>query len=172
MKIAEMAALSSKAKVNIMMHYMRESSFRYQDDSSLFIKAEQKLLSARPDVRAQVNIVGQHIRDNVFESTMDIDMRVSMNNAVIYELRVVYSTVFTIDNADGYDDSVKKYIATVTAPYMMFPFARKVIFDITQNSGMMPIAMDPMDFAKMYEDAQNRAEANNKKDVFTDEYDN
>ena len=162
--ISEVMNLAGQAKINVLMHYVRESSFRYVDSSSLFTKIEQKVLVGRPEVKAQVNIIGQQIKDNVFESIMEMRVRVSVNGSDIYTADFNYCTVISLDDANSYGPQEKQYITTVKAAYLMFPFARRVLFDMTRDSGATPISLDPINFEQMYIDSQNRAAAANSSE--------
>ena len=36
-------------------------------------------------------------------------------------------------------------------PYLMFPFARRVLSDLVRDGGMPPLMIEPIDFASLYQ---------------------
>jgi preprotein translocase subunit SecB len=44
----------------------------------------------------------------------------------------------------------------IHCPALLFPFARHLIADATRNGGFPPLMLDPVDFARLYEDQQKR----------------
>ena len=38
----------------------------------------------------------------------------------------------------------------VDCPFVLFPFARRVIADITRDGGFPPLMLDPIDFNQLY----------------------
>lgn len=148
------AGSGQKVKMNVVLHYVRNLHFEYADKSSLFTKVEQKQLAGRPEVKAQVNIIGQHIRNNVYESIMDARVAVSVENVELYTITFSYATVVIIDDVESYSDTQKQYATTVQAAYLAFPFARRVLFDVTRDSGSTPISLDAIDFDKLYNDSK------------------
>ena len=45
----------------------------------------------------------------------------------------------------------------VEAPRLLFPFARQIIADASQNTGFPPLLLDPIDFAAAYWRSSRRA---------------
>jgi preprotein translocase subunit SecB len=142
-----------------MLHYLRRSVFSYNDKSSLFTKIEQKQLAGKPEVMAQINSLGQRLRDNIFESVLEIKVKASVNDVEVYTAEFQYATVVAIDDADSYSPDEQQYITTVKVGYLAFPFARRYLFDMTRDSGSTPISLDPIDFDKMYHESRERAAA-------------
>jgi len=47
-------------------------------------------------------------------------------------------------------------VCLVECPRLLFPFARRVLSDLTRDGGMPPILLDPVDFGALYERRQSQ----------------
>jgi preprotein translocase subunit SecB len=50
-------------------------------------------------------------------------------------------------------------ILLIECPRLLFPFARRIIADITREGGHPPLMIDPIDFVGLYRQQRARAEA-------------
>lgn len=56
------------------------------------------------------------------------------------------------------DEEVKKRTLLIDVPTMLFPSVRALITRMTAESGFPAFVMQPVDFAKMYEERQKQAQ--------------
>jgi len=55
---------------------------------------------------------------------------------------------------------LRQIILLVEMPRMIFPFARRILADVTRDGGFPPLLLEPVDFAALYQrEAQRRAAA-------------
>ena len=51
----------------------------------------------------------------------------------------------------------------IECPRLLFPFARRIVADVTRDGGFPPLLIDPIDFVSLYrrklQDAQAKAQA-------------
>jgi preprotein translocase subunit SecB len=45
----------------------------------------------------------------------------------------------------------------IQVPYLMFPFARRVVADVVRDGGMPPLVIEPIDFANLYQQRMAQA---------------
>jgi preprotein translocase subunit SecB len=146
----------AEAKFKVMLQYLRDLKFYYSNNESLFTKLEQKQLDGKPEIMAQVNVVGHLLRGDIFESVLELKITASVNGKEVYTANLQYATVVTLIDADSYTDDERQYITTVIVGSFAFPFARCILFNITRDSGSTPISLDPIDFAQMYAESQKK----------------
>jgi preprotein translocase subunit SecB len=86
--------------------------------------------------------------DDSYEVTMTIEATGS-NSAFekLFVVELVYAGVFTLQNIP---EDQHQILLAVHCPAMIFPFARKVIADVTQDGGFQPLMIDPIDFGMLY----------------------
>ncbi|MES2214585.1 MAG: protein-export chaperone SecB [Pseudomonadota bacterium] len=99
---------------------------------------------------------------NVFEVALHIDAKALIQGKPLFIVELLYAGVFTLMN---FDEEDQKAILAVHCPAMIFPFARKIIADVTQDGGFQPLMIDPIDFGalfqrKMEEENEEREKGN------------
>ena len=67
---------------------------------------------------------------------------------VIYELEVAYGGIYQIENMPK--ETLDPFL-NINCPFLLFPFLRRLVADITREGGFPPLLLDPIDFAKLYE---------------------
>ena len=73
-----------------------------------------------------------------------------------------YAGVFEIKKVE--DEEQKKQVLLIYCPNLIFPFARRIIADITRDAGFQPLMVNPMDFAGLYLQQQQQ-ERNNVQPI-------
>ena len=67
-------------------------------------------------------------------------------------------------NIAGVPDEYLQPLLLIEGPRFLFPFARRIMSDMTRDGGFPPLAVDYMDFEKIYRQqlAKREAEARGK----------
>ena len=65
----------------------------------------------------------------------------------LFEIELVYVGIFTLLNIP---DDQHQMVLAVRCSEMIFPYARKIISDTTQDGGFQPLMIDPIDFGMLY----------------------
>ena len=61
-----------------------------------------------------------------------------------------YAGVFTLNQ----EDTEKEMILLVHCPALLFPYARRIISDLTRDGGYLPLMISLIDFLKLYNEKQ------------------
>jgi preprotein translocase subunit SecB len=70
------------------------------------------------------------------------------SNINLFDVKLAYAGLFTINNAD---EEQKEAILMIHCPNLLFPYARRVLSDLTRDSGFQPIMLEHMDFAALHQ---------------------
>lgn len=118
--------------------------------------APQSLMvtSERPIIEANVDLKAQKLQEDTFEMTLHISARAAVDNNPLFLVDLAYSGIFQISNIP--QEHIEPLLM-VDCPFVLFPFARRVIADVTRDGGFPPLMMEPIDFHALY--LQNRARA-------------
>ena len=65
----------------------------------------------------------------------------------LFLLELAYGSIFLLQNVA--EDNVEP-ILLVECPRLIFPFARRVVADVTRDGGWPPLLMEAIDFAALY----------------------
>jgi preprotein translocase subunit SecB len=132
-----------------------------------------------PGDMPSVQIVGQYIKDLSFENPgapagltsqpqidFGIDLQARRGSTELYEvelkIRVTAKAedkpLFLIELAyaglvrlAGIPQDAVQQVLLIQVPFMLFPFARRIIADIVRDGGMPPLMIEPIDFLALYQ---------------------
>jgi preprotein translocase subunit SecB len=85
--------------------------------------------------------------ENFFEVLIVIEAKAKNDQGTHYIIDLKYAGIFHLINIAP---EQKEIILAVHCPSMIFPFARKIIADMTQDGGFQPLMIDPIDFGALY----------------------
>ncbi len=103
-----------------------------------------------PEVNLAVLDVGitQMPEKDVFEVSLHIEASAEDNGKTLFLVDLVYAGIFTLINIP--EEEYRPLLA-IHCPSMIFPFARKIIADVTQDGGFQALMIDPIDFAALFQ---------------------
>ena len=121
-------------------------------------RAPASLFSLReaPAMDVNVSLNAQRLDANVFELTIHISVRAQAEKATIFLSDLAYGGVFELQNIP--DNAVEQAVF-VQGAQLLYPFARRVIADVTRDGGFPPLQLEPIDFLSMYRDQRGRTPA-------------
>ncbi len=134
----------AQPQMRIMAQFIRDLSF----ENIL----SQKGISGdvKPQVQVQVALDAKR-RGNPNQYEVSTKYTVSSKNEgtddTLFLLELDYAGLFLIENVP--DEQMHPFLM-IECPRMLFPFARRVISDMTRDGGFPPVNMDNVDFVGMY----------------------
>ncbi len=147
---------SSEPSVNIVSQYLKSiklDNFLFPNDISLS-STERPAINV--DLSANANILNG---DNIFEVQISgvISAIYTETQKKLFDLTFSYGAIFKMLNVP---DAEKEVLLLVYCPSILFPFVRRIVSDITSDSGFPPIMIDMIDFGRLYQ--ENLAKRNQK----------
>jgi preprotein translocase subunit SecB len=142
-----------KPHISINAQYIKDLSFENPSAPASLVGSK-----GHPNVELALDIhVSRLPEDGSFEVALHIDAKAISNDKPLFIVELLYAGIFTLTNIPEED---QKAILAVHCPSMIFPFARKIIADVTQDGGFQPLMIDPIDFgalfqSKMEDDGEN-----------------
>ena len=101
----------------------------------------------QPGLDVQFNINIERVADEVHEVTLKVEASARSENGVHFLIDLSYAGLYGLRNFP--EDALGPFLL-VEAPRLLFPFARQIIADASQNLGFPPLMLDPIDFAAAY----------------------
>lgn len=111
------------------------------------------LSNAKPAIDVNVDLKAQKLQDDIYEMTLHISARAKAEANTLFLVDLAYSGIFQFTNVP--EDKVEPLIL-IDCPFVLFPFARRVIADVTRDGGFPPLMLDPIDFQALYIQNRNR----------------
>lgn len=105
-------------------------------------------LREAPTMDVSVNLGAQRLDENTFEVAMQIAVRATSDKTTIFLSDLVYAGVVELQNVP---EELVEQTLFIQAAQLIYPFARRVVADVTRDGGFPPVALEPLDFAAMYQ---------------------
>lgn len=133
-------------KIAVKAQYVRDASFE-----NLAVRSGEGTLDAKPEIQVAVNLDAKKRSDDSYEVILKINATARAGKgedaAVMFICELEYGGVFQIENVP---EAQLHPFLLVECPRILFPFARRVIADMTRDGGYPPLMLDMVDFASLY----------------------
>jgi len=108
------------------------------------------------DVGVELNAKGRD--DGLFEVELKLNARAARESETVFHIELVYAGLFQIFGVAREDIEP---VLMIECPRYLFPFARRMVADLSAEGGFPPFMMEPIDFGGIYAArlAQNQATA-------------
>jgi preprotein translocase subunit SecB len=101
----------------------------------------------QPQLEVQFNINVEKVADEIHEVILKIEVAARSDQGVHFLIDLSFAGVYGLRNIP--EDALPPFLL-VEAPRLLFPFARQIIADCSQNTGFPPLLLDPIDFGAAY----------------------
>jgi preprotein translocase subunit SecB len=128
---------NSRPHLNIIKQYIKDLS--YENPQTFDLIQSQQILS---DVSININASFQSYNNDVFGVSLKIICFLNLEKNNIFHLDLDYCGFFKIMNKKKYNQEE----LTSEGARLIYPFAKSIIANITQNGGSLPILLDNIDF--------------------------
>lgn len=85
--------------------------------------------------------------EDFYEVELTINAKAALDQQTLFIVDIVYAGIFHLINIP---EEQKQMILAVHCPSLIFPYARKIVADVTQDGGFQPLTIDPIDFGALY----------------------
>lgn len=137
-------------RLNIVNQYIKDLSFE-NPRSPQGLSADQ-----RPEIQIGVEANAKQLGQDQYEIVLDIKGNAKVGEEVMFVVELSYGAVFNIQNVPT--ESLQP-ILMIECPRLIFPFARRVVGDVTRDGGFPPLMIDPIDFVGLYRRRLQAAQA-------------
>ena len=124
-------------QLNILNQYIKDLS--YENPQSINLIQSEKI---SPEISLDMNAFYQSYENDCFGITLKIICHSTFENNILFHLELDYFGFFKIVNNMNFEEN----ILTNEASRLIFPFARLIIANLTQNGGSLPILLDNINF--------------------------
>ncbi len=90
-------------------------------------------------------------QERIFAVELKLSARAKRQDSVVFIVELVYAGVVQLQDASPQD---AEPMLLIECPRLLFPFARRIIADITREGGHPPLMIDPIDFVGLYRQQQ------------------
>jgi preprotein translocase subunit SecB len=137
--------------VRVLAQFVRDLSFENP-------RAPESLRAAsQPQIELSVEMNARARPDGLFEVDLKLGATAHSDGEPNFQIELLYGGLFQIT---GVPEEELEPVLLIECPRFLFPFARRVIADVSADGGFPPFLIDPIDFAAVY--AARRAQLENQ----------
>lgn len=128
--------------IRILAQYIRDLSFENP-------RAPDSLRAGvgQPQIELGVELNATSRDGGLFEVELKLTAAAKRDADPVFQIELVYAGLFQIAGVDGEE---LEQVLLIEAPRYLFPFARRLIADLSAEGGFPPLMLEPMDFAAIY----------------------
>ena len=140
-------APASPPGIRVLAQFIRDLSFENpRAPDSMHASQVQPAIDLGVELSARGRI------DGLFEVDMKLSATAARENEPVFHLELVYGGLFAVT---GVAEQDIEPMLLIECPRFLFPFARRIVSDMTTDGGFPPFMLEPLDFAAIY--AQRKA---------------
>lgn len=135
-------ALNAEPGIRILAQFIRDLSFENpRAPDALRASPDQPQI----DLNVEMNARGRD--DGLFEVDLKLSAKAARSEGPLFIVELLYGGVFQIS---GVPAEEMEPVLLIECPRYLFPFARRIIAEVTSEGGFPPFLLDPIDFAGVY----------------------
>jgi preprotein translocase subunit SecB len=128
----------------ILAQFVRDFSFE-NPLAPESLRADPNGMQPQIDIGVEMNARGR--QDGLFEVDLKLSAQATRGDKVAFHVELLYGGLFAISGVP--EDEIEP-VLMIECPRFLFPYARRLISDVTSEGGFPPFQLDPIDFAGVY----------------------
>ena len=130
------------SNIKVISQYIKDLSFENPHSPEIFLANQGK-----PDIELSIDIDAKKISDEIYEVILKISANATTKEKKIFLCEASYAGLFALQNIEA---EMIEQILLIYCPNLLFPFIRRLIANLTSDSGFPPLMIDPIDFTDLY----------------------
>ena len=158
-----MSSPEQSPSVEILMQYVKDLSVENPSPVRM-LGEDQKLFDTSIDIDVQAS----SMNENTYEIVVFLRISIKKETEVCYLLEIQFAALSKITDTT---EDVLPLLLFVQCPYLMFPYMRMLVTVLTQESGLPPLTLHPVDFAALLNQRIEQNKKNQANDLSSKETD-
>jgi preprotein translocase subunit SecB len=105
-------------------------------------------MTSQPQIDLGIDLQARRGSAELFEVELKIRVTAKSEDKPLFLIELAYAGLVRLTNIPS--DAVQQ-VLLIQVPFMLFPFARRIIADIVRDGGMPPLMVEPIDFMALYQ---------------------
>jgi len=139
------AAGAPAMKIQVLGQFVRDLSFE-----NAVARGVLPTPNAQPDIQVQVSLdARKREQDNQFEiiTKYRVESKNKADGKTLFLVELEFGGIFLVEGVP--QDQLHPFLL-IECPRILFPFARRIISDVTRDGGFPPLNLDMIDFMALY----------------------
>ncbi len=135
-------AAGEAAQLRVLTQYVKDLSFENPNAPQTLGPAEEQ-----PTINVRVDVGVRRMSGTDFEVALKIGAEATVKDKTMFLVELDYAGLFRLTNVPEPD---LEAVLVIECPRQIFPFARRILADVTRDGGFPPLMIDPIDFVSLY----------------------
>jgi preprotein translocase subunit SecB len=122
--------------------YIKDLSFENPNAPASLLGVKEQ-----PKVDLSLDLQAQRLDEHLYELSMVIQVKAEADKT-LFVLELTYAGIMELVNIPAH---LIERVLLVDGAFTLFPFARRVVSDITRDGGFPPLMLEPIDFMGLFE---------------------
>lgn len=140
---AKTAGNGQQPQLSVLTQYVKDLSFE-SPGAPLSLRSREK----PPAININVNVNANPMGETDYDVVLTLTATAKDGDKVLFNVELIYGGVFRVA---GFPKEHVLPVVFIECPRMLFPFARQIVAECTRNGGFPPLMIDPVDFARMFQ---------------------
>ncbi len=137
-------AAPAQMSFSVKAQYVKDLSFEIPHAPDIF-----RRLTQSPAVTVNIDVNARPLPTaNEYEIVLSINVKAERDGEEIFVVELSYGAVFEAINIPK---EALQPALLIEAPRLIFPFARAIVADLTRESSLPPLLIQPIDFVQLYQ---------------------
>lgn len=140
-------------RLSIVTQYTKDVSFENPGAPGSLGKA-----GVQPAISVSIDVLVRRGTEPNYEVELKVSAHAKQGDATLFLVELLYGGVFQLFNIPA---ETLQPVLLIECPRLLFPFARRIVADMTRDGGYPPLMLDNIDFSQLYRQkmAQMQAQA-------------
>ena len=130
------------AQLRVLTQYVKDLSFENPNAPNSLGPVDEQ-----PSINLRVDVGVKRLADTDYEVALKIGAEAVVKDKPLFIVEAEYAGLFRLTNILEAD---LEAVLVVECPRQIFPFARRILTDVTRDGGFPPLLIDPIDFVNLY----------------------
>lgn len=134
------AAQANAPAYQIIAQYVKDLSFENPGSP-----AQQ---NGRPQIEVGLDVQARPLGGDQYEVAIRVRVNAKTEQSPVFLVELLYGGLFVVKNMPV--DRLQPFLL-IEGPRLLFPFVRRIVADVTRDGGFLPLMLEPIDFAALYQ---------------------
>lgn len=129
-------------QLRVLTQYVKDLSFENPNAPNSLGPVDEQ-----PSINLRVDVGVKRLADTDYEVSLKIGAEAVVKEKPLFIVEAEYAGLFRLTDIPEAD---LEAVLVVECPRQIFPFARRILADVTRDGGFPPLLIDPIDFVNLY----------------------
>ncbi len=141
----------AEPRLSIAAQYVKDQSFENPGAPGSLARGAKA-----PSISVGIDVQVRRGAEPNYEVELKISVHAKQEETTIFLAELLYGGVFQLFNIPA---ETLQPVLLIECPRLLFPFARRIIADMTRDGGYAPLMLDNIDFSQLYRQRMTQLQA-------------